>query len=222
VLVGAEAHGKHLFHDWEGGLTVHVHLGLFGRFFRHRGLPPVPRETTRLRLSRPEVTIDLVGPSACELLTPKARQRLLARLGPDPLRRDADPDRVWQRLRRSRRALGAALLDQSLFAGVGNVYRAEALFVNALHPLRSGLSLSHEEFERLWQTLVGMLRQGVRQGRIVTVTREELGKPAGRIAREEAFYVYGRELCRRCEERVRTLTLGGRPCHVCETCQPVP
>jgi endonuclease-8 len=220
VLRRAEAVGKHLFHRYEGDLTVHVHLGLFGRFFRRRPPIPPPRETTRLRLRVRGLAIDLVGPMACELLTRANEKRLLARLGADPLRADADPNRVWDRLRRSRRSLGAALLDQGLIAGVGNVYRAEALFVNALHPGRPGRSLSRDEFDELWATLSRMLRAGVRQGRIVTVEPSELGVPRPRGA--EALYVYRRRRCRRCGGRIASVALAGRPCYFCRRCQPPP
>jgi endonuclease-8 len=218
VLRRAEAVGKHLFHRYEGDLTVHVHLGLFGRFFRRRPPIPPPRETTRLRLRVRGLAIDLVGPTACELLSRVDETRLLARLGADPLRDDADPDRVWDRLRRSRRSLGAALLDQGLIAGVGNVYRAEALFVTGLHPEREGRSLGRDEFDALWSTLGRMLRAGVRQGRIVTVDAGDLGTPRPRGA--EALYVYRRRQCRRCGGTIRSTVLASRPCYFCPCCQP--
>ena len=63
---------------------------------------------------------------------------MLAALGPDPLRPDADPMRAWVRLRRSNRPIGDLLMDQTMFAGVGNVYRAEVLFRHRIHPLRPG------------------------------------------------------------------------------------
>ena len=60
-------------------------------------------------------------------------------LGPDPLRADGDPDEVWRRLYTYRGALGAALLDQSVVAGVGNVLRAESLFAAGLQPRPAGV-----------------------------------------------------------------------------------
>ena len=87
VFQRAEARGKHLFHHWEGGLIVHVHLGMFGWFYR-RGLSDMqPRPTVRMRLSTPDVTWDLIGPPTSELVTAREHERILARLGPDPLAR---------------------------------------------------------------------------------------------------------------------------------------
>ena len=59
----AEAYGKHLFHHWSGGLVVHVHLGMAGWFYRHRGRRPEPRPTVRMRLSTREIVSDLVSRS---------------------------------------------------------------------------------------------------------------------------------------------------------------
>ncbi|MGB1527266.1 MAG: DNA-formamidopyrimidine glycosylase family protein, partial [Miltoncostaeaceae bacterium] len=94
VLEGVDAHGKHLLYRFPDDLTLHVHLGLFGRFFTHRGAPPEPRGAIRLRLSGQDGAIDLRGPTACELVEPPEVEALLARLGPDPLRADADPERA--------------------------------------------------------------------------------------------------------------------------------
>ncbi|MFM7140963.1 MAG: DNA-formamidopyrimidine glycosylase family protein, partial [Alphaproteobacteria bacterium] len=103
VLRSTEAIGKHLLLDFGSGWTVHVHLGLFGRFRRTRNPAPVPRDTTRLRLVGPTHAWDLVGPTACEIPTAAGLRSLRARLGPDPLARRADPDRAWLAMQRSRR-----------------------------------------------------------------------------------------------------------------------
>jgi endonuclease-8 len=83
------------------------------------------------------LVIDLNGPAACELYTPAKRTALLARLGPDPLNRSSDPKKAWRRIHASRRAIGALLLDQSIVAGIGNIYRAEVLFLLASTPSRA-------------------------------------------------------------------------------------
>jgi hypothetical protein len=99
VLVGTDAYGKHLFHRYEGEETVHVHLGLFGRFLHHPAPPPEPRETVRYRVVGGDDAVDLVGATACELLRPDEVEAITARLGPDPIRDDADPERAWEALR---------------------------------------------------------------------------------------------------------------------------
>lgn len=220
-----EAYGKHLFYFWSNGLVGHVHLGLFGKFRIRRhdaGIAPDPVGAVRMRLSTDVVSIDLAGPTACTIGDEGDRATIVARLGPDPLRRDAKPQVAIDRIRKSRQPIGALLLDQSVMCGVGNVYRAEALFVNGIHPSRPGRDLDQAEGEALWSTVVAMLKQGVKDNRIITVDRRELDLPKGRrVRRGEATYAYKRDRCLRCSTPIQSVELAGRPCYFCPTCQPV-
>jgi endonuclease VIII len=221
-LEGTEAAGKHLFHHYEGGVSVHIHLGLFGRVLRHPVPPPEPRSTSRYRVLGAGAAIDLIGATACELLTGDEVAAILGRLGPDPLRADADPERAWAALRRRRVAIGQALLDQRVLAGVGNVYRAEVLFVHGVHPELPAPRIERATWDAMWTTLAAWLRLGVEEGRIVTVADDELDRPRRRVRREDATYVYRRSVCRRCGAPVRRWDLAGRWAYACETCQPPP
>lgn len=219
-LLKIEAHGKHLFYRWSNGLVGHVHLGLFGKFQVHRRPVADDAPTVRMRLSVPKATIDLTGPTECSIGTLEDRERILRRLGPDPLRDDADPQQAFSAIVRRAAPIGQLLLDQKVMSGVGNVYRAEALFVNGIHPGRPGRQITTAELEGLWATIVAMLRQGFIENRIVTVDRDEFDVPSGRTRRGETTYVYHRDLCLRCATPIRTIELGGRPCYYCPTCQP--
>lgn len=218
----AEAYGKHLFHRYEGGEVVHVHLGLFGRFLHHAPPPPEPRDTVRMRLAGGARVVDLVGPTACEVLTPDEADAITDRLGPDPLRDDADPDLALAALRRRRVGIGRALMDQKVLAGVGNVYRAEVLFVHGLHPTVPANEIDAETWRSMWDTLARWMRDGVRSKRIVTVEPSEAGTPRHRPSRHAATYVYKADRCRRCDTEVRRWDLAGRWAYACETCQPPP
>ena len=230
VFRGAEAWGKHLFHSYGNGLFVHVHLGIYGEF--HEREPDFePRGTTRMRvvadgeagvISTRDVVLDLIGPTACEVLDDAGRQVIVDRIGPDPLRKDADPERAWAMLSRRKGPIGAALMDQKVFAGVGNVFRAEALFVHGIHPETPIPRISREQFEALWSTLKGMLEVGVKEGRIMTVDANELGLRRHQLTRENGRYVYRQEACLRCGTPVRRWDLAGRWSYACETCQPRP
>lgn len=129
----------------------------------------------------------------------------------------ADPKPAWERIRKSTRALGAVLLDQSIFAGVGNVYRAEILFMLGLHPEMPARALTKREFDKLWKLARELLARGVKERRIVTKP-----KIAGRrLRRDEALHVYARSECEVCYSPVRRWLLGARTVYACETCQPL-
>lgn len=219
-LRSVEAYGKHLFYVF-GRRTVHVHLGLFGRFYRRKSPPPAPRESTRMRLEGEKVTIDLVGPTACAVVTPKQKAAILARLGPDPLREDADPAPFFTYLAKSKTPIGAALLDQSVICGVGNVYRAEVLHMLAIHPETPSQEAPKAKVREMWDLLSGLLRRGVEEKRIVTTRGLELAKPRERVLRDDATHVYGRPSCRSCGADTLRYTLRARTVHYCRTCQPL-
>lgn len=228
VLLAAEAWGKHLFLDFEGGHVVHVHLGLYGRFDLSVGEAPPPVGQVRLRLvsMTPPSYADLRGATACELLTDAHRRLVIARLGPDPLRKDADPEIAWRRISRSRAPIGALLMDQTVLAGVGNVYRAEVLYRHRMHPLRPGRSLRRSQFQAMWDDLVELMEDGVRVGHIDTVrpehSPENTGRPPPANGRRAEVYVYRRhgQPCLVCKGPVATDVLVGRNLFWCPRCQP--
>ncbi len=221
VLTRAEAIGKHLLHHYRGAPALHIHLGLYGKFTTGEGTPPEPVGALRLRLSTADAWTDLRGPTACELIEPEEIRALVARLGPDPLRRDADPLRAWLRLTRSRAPIGALLMDQQVIAGIGNVYRAELLFRHRVDPLLAGRELRADVWTQMWGDLVTLMRAGVRSGRIVTVRAEDRPRARGVLSRSEANYVYRRAglPCRVCGTEIRTEVLVGRNLFWCPFCQ---
>lgn len=221
VLRRTEAWGKHLLHHYAGGPLLHVHLGLYGKFSGGTGAPPPPRGALRLRLTGDAHWADLRGPTACELLLPAERTELLARLGPDPLRRDVDPARAFGRLSRSKTSIAALLMDQKVVAGIGNVYRAELLFRHRLDPFRAGRLVDEATWAAMWGDLVTLMTAGVRTGRIVTVRAEDRPRKRGVLSREEAVYVYRRAglPCRLCGTEIRAEVVVGRNLFWCPGCQ---
>jgi DNA-formamidopyrimidine glycosylase len=226
TLTGADSRGKHLFVEFEGGRFVHVHLGLYGKFLVLPGPAPDPVGQVRLRLVGDASYADLRGATACELMTAEQRDAVLERLGPDPLDPGADAARAWERVRRSRAPIGGLLMDQTVFAGVGNVYRAEVLFRHRLHPLRPGRSLRVGQFRAVWDDLVELMAEGVRTGSIDTVRPEHTPEAMGRPPRQDdhggEVYVYRRtaQACHVCGATVRTAALAGRNVFWCPRCQP--
>ncbi len=206
---------------------LHVHLGLYGKWVFGQGEPPEPRGAVRVRLVAPDAAdgegawADLRGPTACEVVTPEEVALVRARLGPDPLRRDADPAVAGSRVRRSRTALGALLMQQEVVAGVGNVYRAEALYRARLDPWMPGRGLDEERWDALWADLVLLLRDGVKRGRIVTTLPADRERRSGAVRREDAHYVYKRTglPCRICGTPVVSEPMVGRTLYRCPFCQ---
>lgn len=205
VLERVEAHGKHLLDRFEGGLAVHVHLGMRGLFLRYDDPAVPPRGGTRLRLAG-TVAVDLIAPTTCEVLDDAGVARLFGRLGPDPLRGDADEDEAVRRLAASRLPVGAAVLDQAVWSGVGNAWRAELLYLERLAP--SG-RVDEEQARALWRRTAALML---------------LGRDAGQVVSDpdapDERWVYKRATCRGCGAPVVQEQVGGRTSYRCSAEQP--
>ncbi|WP_374025203.1 Fpg/Nei family DNA glycosylase [Mycobacterium sp. HNNTM2301] len=224
VLRRTSVWGKHLFHHYDGGPIVHVHLGLYGAFTewpREGAVLPEPVGQVRMRMVGADYGTDLRGPTVCEVIDEGRVSDVLAKLGPDPLRNDADPSWAWNRITKSRRPIGALLMDQTVVAGVGNVYRNELLYRHNIDPFRPGRDVGEAEFDAAWTDLVALMKVGFRRGKIVVVRPEhDHGPPSYRVGRPRT-YVYRRagEACRVCGDSIRTAVLEGRNVFWCPTCQ---
>ncbi|BBY34985.1 DNA glycosylase [Mycolicibacter minnesotensis] len=223
-LLRAEAWGKHLFHHYSGGPIVHVHLGIYGHFTEF-ALPdgglPEPVGQVRMRMVGAQYGTDLRGPAACDVVDEAQVAGVIARLGPDPLRADADPASAYRRIAKSRKSIAALLMDQSVLAGVGNVYRSEVLFRHRIEPYRAGTEIDEAQFAAIWADLVSLMKIGLRSGSIVVVRPEDdHGAPAYATGKPRT-YVYRRagDPCRVCGTAVRTAELEGRNMFWCPACQ---
>ena len=225
VLTGTQAFGKHLFIEFAGEHSIHVHLGLYGKWAIAKGPAPAVRGEIRLRLVNDTHHAELRGPAVCELLDSAGMQERIARVGPDPIRRDADPERAWAKVQRSRQPIGAVLMDQTAFAGVGNIYRAEVLFRHRMSPYRVANAVDRRAFDAMWADLAVLMADGVRRRRIDTVRDIHLPEAMGRAPRVDRHggevYVYRRsgQPCWVCGDQVAADVMQGRNLYWCPTCQ---
>lgn len=176
-IEGARAWGKHLFVDFADDRILGIHLGLIGVFDvrPYAGGPghePPPVGAVRVRLRNATHVADLRGATVVDLISPEQVNAILARLGPDPLRvgtEGNEPSRTLARLARSGRPIAELLMDQSILAGVGNVYRCEVLFRHRVDPMRPGNEVRPRTFLAIWDDLVTLMPIGVAFGQIITL-----------------------------------------------------
>lgn len=199
-LLAVEAHGKNLLLHFEGGLVLRSHLRMSGRWWvRERGARSVGRPWLILRGSEREAV--LTNGPVLELHT-----RSLRRLGPDILAERPDLEKMIGCLRRShgQTAVGVALLDQRLVAGIGNLWKAESLWGAGVSPWRPLAHVSDDELRRVLGHAARLMRRSVDTGR-------------------EARSIYGRagRPCPRCGTRIRSRGQGddNRTAYWCPGCQ---
>ncbi|MCG7253024.1 Fpg/Nei family DNA glycosylase [Corynebacterium pseudodiphtheriticum] len=233
-LERAEAFGKHLFLHFDAASDEHIiyiHLGLIGHL-RFEDRENVWGQI-RLRIetladdsgSSHHLAANLRGPQWCRLITDEEYAIAVGKIGEDPIRDDADPKQVWTKVQRSKRSIGSLLMDQKLFAGVGNIYRAEVLFRHQQSPFTPGNAIDRSVFFAMWEDLVVLMRQGVVDGEINTVRDEHTPEVMHRPARDDEHggevYVYRRagDDCYVCGSDIAMKAYEGRNLFWCPTCQ---
>jgi formamidopyrimidine-DNA glycosylase len=220
-LRAVEAYGKHLLYEFGRDRYLHIHLGLYGKF-RTGELPfPEPRGALRLRFSSARHWLELRGPTVCEVVTSADRDLLVARIGPDPLREDADSAAAVNRMLKSRAPIGALLMDQAVISGIGNIYRAELLFRARLNPFRAGNTIPKRALVKLWKDAQLLMCAGMIDRRIVTTRPADRPHRNGKARRGETHYVYRRHRlpCFICGTEISRQEFIGRKLYWCPACQ---
>lgn len=211
ILLRIEVHGKNMFYFFgqkghNPSLVVHIHFGMAGAFAVYKGEEPDTTDNTRLRLE----TID-AGPRLIAHLSAmtvvagpieKLYAPLAAKLGPDPLREDAKAKvhRIMARCAATNKPIGTLMMDQSFSAGVGNIYRTEALYEAGIHPNQPANTLTRQEVLNLWSVIVKQMQAGFKTGSI-------WGHKSGASC-------YGRAKSE-CGGKVKSWNLGSRTVYAC-------
>lgn len=206
TLEHAEAFGKHLVVHFSGGLVVHSHLGMNGRWFvTADGRRPYGKPWLRLASG-----CAVASQNGGKLLRVVSESRVrndpsLRRLGPDPLRPGFEVEAAAARLRKlgAGREIGDALLDQQIIGGIGNAIRNEALFRARINPWRKVEDLTPNELELAVAENERVMKLSIAEGR-----------------RPHSIYRANRG-CPRCAGPVRSRGQGdaNRIAYWCATCQ---
>jgi endonuclease VIII len=200
-LESVEAVGKNLLLGFEGGLVLRSHLRMRGRW-------QVRARDSRPRTGTPWLVLRAATHEAVLWNGPvlELTRRAVRRLGPDILAEPPELARMVDNLRREHpgRELGDALLDQRLVAGIGNVWKAEALWSAGVSPWRALGQATDEELDRVLAEAARLMRASLDSGRQERVVYRRAGRP-----------------CRRCGEPIRSRGQGddNRTAYWCPRCQ---
>lgn len=215
--LAVEAYGKHLIYQFENEKALHIHLGLFGRFRTSKVPAAEPRGEVRVRMISDSHVVDINGPNTCEVLDPLELAALIKRIGPDVLRKDANPDLAFARIAKSKSSIGQMLMDQAVIGGIGNIYRTEILWRQNVHPLIPGNQISRVVFDRLWSDSVHLLEIGVKNNSIITVD----GVKKSHSKYGERVNIFNKPHCPVCAGEITKFEIAKRRAFMCETCQPL-
>jgi len=202
---------------------VQIHFGMAGNASTHTLPGPEPKSTTRLRLENEESEVCmLLSAMTVKIHGADEYDAISGKIGADPLRSDAEKTKFVERMRRSKKSIGMLLMDQSVIAGIGNIYRAEILFKAGVHPEEPASSLPEKLLDSVWFHSVDLLQRGFASGSIMTVDKNH-NMPAPWNRR----YIYNHEKCGVCavkrgvDQAVQSWDINNRTVYACPNCQPL-
>ncbi len=217
-VIDLQRRGKKIVFSLDDKNRFYIHLGMTGRIALHpMGASRLPH--THLVLELGSVAMHFTDPRRFGgIWWLRSDESPDDKLGPEPLL--IRPTQLAIRLRKTSRAIKNALLDQSLIAGLGNIYVDESLFRAGIHPLRPADKLSDEEIFRLNRAIKATLRKALRhRGSTLRDYFDANGNPGG-FAALHAVYDRAGEACLQCSGTILRIVLGGRSTHFCPHCQP--
>jgi len=210
---GIDRYGKFITIRLERGVLT-VHLGMTGRL--QLDAPPAKWTHAILTLDRGVLTYEDARQFGRIEYGPGIPERV-AKLGPEPL--EITLDEFSRRLKARHAPVKAALLNQVVVRGVGNIYADEALFRAGIHPKRRASSLGRDRVERLYGSMREVLAEAIEsRGSSVSDYVDGQGRKGGF---QMLHRVYGRtgESCASCGAPIRKITVAQRGTHYCGKCQ---
>jgi formamidopyrimidine-DNA glycosylase len=208
--------GKHIVFDLSGAIQWIVHLGMTGRLLVCENTVPVPAHTHAVLRLNSDRELRFVDPRRFGRLDLR-EQAGFTGPGREPLTISQEKFAVLFRHRKT--PIKAALLNQKLLHGIGNIYADEALFRAGIRPTRMAGRLTREHLARLHSALQTVLKEAIRLGGSSVSDYVDADGVKGFFQLEHKVYLRGGEPCLVCGTPVRRTVVGGRGTHYCPTCQ---
>lgn len=212
--------GKRIIFTLTDGNRFYIHLGMTGRLVSEATDVPLKKHTHLiLRLSGAPEELRFIDPRRFGGVWWLGSNVLAdERMGPEPLK--LSNKALSELLSKTKRAIKVALLDQTLIAGLGNIYVDEALHAARIHPLTPANSLNDVQIALLNKSIKRVLGKAIRSRG--SSLRDYVDADGNRGGFQKLHRVYDRmgERCRSCKrESIARITLGGRSTHYCPACQ---
>jgi formamidopyrimidine-DNA glycosylase len=207
---------KILFHLGDGN-RFYVHLGMSGRLMLQTGDAPLAAHT-HVVLQTIVGEVRFVDPRRFGGIFWLGSESIAdENLGPEPL--EIRAAELARRLSRTRRAIKNALLDQSVIAGLGNIYVDEALFEAGIHPLTLADRLTRDQVAALTRSIKRVLNRALKHRGSTLRDYRDPDDNAGEFQKLHRVYHRAGKPCQKCKTPIESIRLGGRSTHFCPKCQ---
>ncbi|SFB24743.1 DNA-(apurinic or apyrimidinic site) lyase [Lentibacillus halodurans] len=215
--------GKFLLFQLDDAVLV-SHLRMEGKYSVHPSVEPVKKHTHVIfEFSNGEELryhdVRKFGTMHVFKKGDELNHKPLNQLGPDPFDETFTVDYFYRRLKRTDRLIKSVLLDQTVVAGLGNIYVDETLFKANIHPLKKANKLKKKEVRAIWEAAISTLQEAVSLGG--TTIRSYVNSQGDMGMFQQELFVYGQENepCKVCGKPIVKMKIGGRGTHVCVSCQ---
>ncbi|MFC2066892.1 bifunctional DNA-formamidopyrimidine glycosylase/DNA-(apurinic or apyrimidinic site) lyase [Chloroflexota bacterium] len=218
---GVGRRGKYLLFYLRSGEVLVIHLRMTGSLL----LETVSSDNrfTRAIIHLDGISINFRDPRKFGVMwLAENANELDSRLGPEPFGDEFTSEILGGLLRNRTASVKALLLDQSLIAGIGNMYADEALFATGIHPLRSGGSLSRDEIKRLYHSIRQVLQEAIGNKGASVQNYFRPGGETGRAHHEFKVAHRGGNPCFTCGTTIQRIPIRNRGSYFCPKCQPEP
>lgn len=225
-ILSIDRRGKYLIFNLSGELSLISHLRMEGKYFVKSSSDPLEKHThvvfslhggKQLRYNdvRKFGRMELVPTSQ------KFEVSGIKKLGPEPTKASFDTSVFYHKLNQKKKVVKTALLDQTLVAGLGNIYADEVLWLSRIHPETPSYRLNEQEVKLLHDNIIIELAKAIRAGGTTIRTYTDAFQHLGSFQFE--LHVYGKKgmPCERCGASIEKIVVGQRGTHFCPVCQKV-
>jgi endonuclease VIII len=194
---------------------------MYGDFWEGKMPLPAEKGALRLRMWTKTDWVELRGATDCSIFGREKWDALLARLGADPLREGSDPEPAFAVMEKRKTPIGLLLMDQTIFAGIGNIFRAELLYRAKISPFRPGKNVDRANLKSIWKDAQKLMAESMEDRRIVTTRPKDRSHSKGEAEDQEVHYVYRRhgKPCFVCGATIKREDMGSRTVYWCPECQ---
>lgn len=220
-FVGFSRRGKYLCFEFEEGLYWIVHLRMEGKFHLY-GTKTKPALHTHLLIETEHHHVHYLDTrkfSRMAVIDDKDAYFITKKLGPEPF--GLDPKELYEKIKKSNRAIKNILLDQSVLVGIGNIYADEVLFATQIHPLTKGSAIRRKDAAHLVIVIEEVLNSAIKQGGTTIRSYTSSLNVNGRFQVSLNAYGQAGKPCSRCETTLERIVIGGRSTVFCPKCQKV-
>jgi formamidopyrimidine-DNA glycosylase len=218
-IASVERRGKRIVIQLSDGNRFYIHLGMTGRVTMEDATAALLKHTHLvIRFEKTDRELRFLDPRRFGGIWWLGQDDSSnTEMGPEPLALRAQ--QLAKQLAKTTRAIKNALLDQSVIAGLGNIYVDESLFKAGIHPLTPADELSPEQIKELNRAIKFTLRKALRhRGSTLRDYFDANGNPGG-FQKLHAVYDRASQPCRKCKAPIVRIVLGGRSTHFCPNCQ---